>query len=118
MIKRILVFLALNLLLCGVYFVAGRAGLSRAFTFVNSNVSPIWPPAGIAIAAVILLGYRVWPAILIGSFFVNKMRLGAGPGTDVTCIAIAAGNTLEALLIAGTVRLFANGAAAFERSRD
>src|SRR6059058_4863215 len=75
MIKRILVFLALNLLLCGVYFVAGMAGLSRGFTFVNSNVSPIWPPAGIAIAAVILLGYRVWPAILIGSFFVNKMRL-------------------------------------------
>jgi PAS domain S-box-containing protein len=118
MIKRILVFLALNLLLCGLYYVAARVGLSSSFTFVNSSISAIWPPTGIAIAAVILLGYRVWPAILIGSFLVNKRIIGMGPGTDVTCLAIASGNTLEALLIAATVRLFANGAAAFERSRD
>lgn len=51
------------------YFLAGRVGLAVPFT--SGNVSPVWPPAGIALAAVLLVGYRIWPAIALGAFLVN-----------------------------------------------
>ena len=46
------------------YFGAARLGLLLAFE--DSNASPVWPPSGIAFAAVLLYGYRLWPAILAG----------------------------------------------------
>jgi PAS domain S-box-containing protein len=73
------------------YYAAARAGLALAF--VAEQVSPVWPPTGIALAAVLLLGYHVWPGIWLGAFLVN---LGAGEPT-ATAAGIAAGNTLEAL---------------------
>src|SRR5208337_5279061 len=51
------------------YFVAGRIGLSVPFT--SGNVSPVWPPAGIALAAILVWGYRVWPGIALAAFLVN-----------------------------------------------
>src|SRR5712691_9659860 len=58
-------FLLLTLI-AAIYFGAAKLGLSLAF--INANVSPVWPPTGIAIAAVLLLGYRIWPGILLGAF--------------------------------------------------
>src|SRR5512144_1233398 len=52
-----------------VYFAAARLGLSLAS--INANVSPIWPPTGLAIAAIVLFGYRIWPAILVSAFLAN-----------------------------------------------
>src|SRR5215470_14828862 len=73
------------------YFVAGKAGLRLAF--LQPNASPVWPPAGIAVAALLVLGSRAWPAIFIGAFLVNITTAG-----DVgTSFGIASGNTLEAL---------------------
>src|SRR5262245_3258913 len=46
-----------------VYFLAGKFGLLLAFA--NQSASPVWPPTGIALAAVVLLGPRVWPGVLI-----------------------------------------------------
>jgi PAS domain S-box-containing protein len=69
------------------YFVAGQVGLGVPFT--NGNVSPVWPPAGIAVAALLLVGYRVWPAIAAGAFLVNfftPIPLGA-------VLVLAAGNS-------------------------
>ena len=40
------------------YFLAGKLGLH--FAFVHASASPVWPPTGIAFAAVLLLGRRVW----------------------------------------------------------
>ncbi len=77
-----------------VYFGAAKLGLSLAF--IHVNVSPVWPPTGIAIAAVLLLGLRVWPGIFIGAFLANII-------TNVpfaTAGGIAVGNTLEALAAA------------------
>jgi len=51
------------------YFGAAKLGLSLAF--IHANVSPVWPPTGVAIAAVLLLGYRIWPAILLGALLAN-----------------------------------------------
>ena len=48
---------------CGAYFAAGRLGLATPFT--NGNVSPVWPASGIALAAILLWGYRVSPGIAL-----------------------------------------------------
>jgi PAS domain S-box-containing protein len=99
-------------LLGAAYFVAGKFGLSLAI--VNASASPVWPPTGIALAAFLLLGSRVWPAILAGAFLVNVTTAGS----VATSIGIAVGNTLEGRLGADLVRLFAHGRGAFDRARD
>jgi PAS domain S-box-containing protein len=95
-----------------VYFLAGKLGL--AFAVVHANATAVWPPAGIALAAVLLLGRGIWPAIFAGAFFVNLSTAGS----VLSSLGIAAGNTLEALVGAALVELFASGAAAFERAQD
>lgn len=60
-----------------VYFVAGEIGLGLAVP--PGYATAIWPPSGIALASVLLLGYRVWPGILLGSFLVNLSN-SATPG--------------------------------------
>ncbi len=95
-----------------VYFLAGKLGL--AYAIVHANATPVWPPTGIALAAVLLLGRGVWPAIFAGAFFVNLTTAGS----VLSSLGIAAGNTLEALVGAFLVERFAGGAAAFERAQD
>src|SRR5213083_1851795 len=90
-------------LLTLVYFIAGKVGLVLAS--LNASASPVWPPAGIALAALLLFGYRVWPAILVGAFLVNVTTAG----NVATSFAIAAGNTLEAVAGAWLVNQFAGG---------
>jgi len=51
------------------YFGAGKLGLAIPFT--SSNVSPIWPSAGIAVAAVLIWGIQIAPAIAFAAFLVN-----------------------------------------------
>ena len=99
-------------LLTVVYVGAGKFGLTLAF--VHASVSPVWPPTGIALAAFLILGPRVWPAILVGAFLVNVTTNGA----IATSIGIAIGNTIEGRLGADLVRLFANGRNVFDRARD
>src|SRR5439155_15316387 len=73
------------------YFGSTKAGL--AFASANQSVTSIWPPTGLALAAVLIWGYRIWPAIAAGAFLANITT--AGPVLAVS--AIATGNTLEAL---------------------
>lgn len=94
------------------YFVAGKLGLSLALVHVCA--SAVWPPTGIALAAFLLVGRSVWPAILAGAFLVNVTT----GGSLSTSLAIAGGNTLEAMVGAELVRRFAGGAAAFDRPQD
>jgi PAS domain S-box-containing protein len=94
------------------YFLAGKLGL--AFAIVHTNATAVWPPAGIALAAILLLGRDVWPAIFAGAFLVNYSTAGS----IVSSLGIATGNTLEALVGAFLVERFANGAAAFDRAQD
>lgn len=102
----------LLLALTSVYFVAGKLGLQ--FAFVHASATAVWPPTGIALAALLLLGYRVWPAILLGAFLVNATTAG----NVWTSLGIATGNTLEGLLGAWLVTRFAGGRQAFERAQD
>jgi diguanylate cyclase (GGDEF)-like protein len=95
-----------------VYFAAAKLGLRLAF--VNPSATAVWPPTGIALAAVLVLGFDVWPGILVGAFAANILTAG-----DVaTSLGIATGNTLEALAGAWLATRFAGGATAIDRSRD
>jgi PAS domain S-box-containing protein len=94
------------------YLLAARLGLTLAF--VNASVTAVWPPTGIAFAAVLVLGYGVWPAVFAGAFAANL----ATAGGVATSLAIAAGNTLEALLGAWLVNRFAGGRRVFEDARN
>jgi integral membrane sensor domain MASE1 len=94
-----------------VYFGLVKLGLTLAS--VNPSASPVWPATGFALGILLLRGYRVWPAILVGAFLGNAFSAGS----IYTAAAIAVGNSLEgvvsALLInrwSGGVRTFASPA--------
>jgi signal transduction histidine kinase/CheY-like chemotaxis protein len=94
------------------YFVAGKLSLKLAF--LHASASPVWPPAGIALAALLLFGIRLWPAIFIGAFLVNLTTAG----NVFTSLGIATGNTLEAVIGAWLIQGFAGGLRVFERAYD
>ena len=96
-------------ILAVIYFIAGKLGLMLAS--VHASASPVWPPAGIALAALLLLGYRLWPAIFIGAFLVNVTTAG----NVATSFVIGTGNTLEAFVGAWLVNRFAGGINVFDR---
>src|ERR1700758_4865255 len=82
---------SLYLVLALVYFIVGKLSLKLAF--FNASASAVWPSTGIALAALLILGYRAWPAIFVGAFVVNVTTAG----DFFTSVGIASGNTLEAL---------------------
>ncbi|MDE3119989.1 MAG: MASE1 domain-containing protein, partial [Nitrospirota bacterium] len=100
------------LLLASFYFVAGKLGLRLAF--MNASASAVWPSTGLALAALLLLGYRVWPGIFAGAFLVNLTTTGSLQ----TTLGIALGNTLEGLTGAYLVNRFAHGRHTFDRASD
>ena len=61
--------LTLGLAFAAVYFGAAKLGLTMAF--FAEQVTTVWPPTGIALAAVVLLGPAVWPAIALGALLAN-----------------------------------------------
>src|SRR5213592_5086979 len=95
-----------------VYFIAGKLGLVLAS--LHASASPVWPPAGIALAALLVLGYRVWPAIFVGAFVVNFWTT---PNILVS-LGIASGNTLEAICGAWLVNRFAGREPVFDRPQN
>ena len=95
--------------LMAVYVAAGKLGLSLAV--VNDSTSAVWPPAGLAVGALLILGPRVWPAVAVGAFLVNVTTTQLVGSS----LLIAVGNTSEALAGWWLVTRFAAGTAAFER---
>jgi PAS domain S-box-containing protein len=86
-----IVYAATLVMVAAAYFVLAKLGLRLAS--INPSASPIWPPTGFALAAVLLCGYRVWPAIFVGALAANATTAG----TLETSAVIALGNTLEGL---------------------
>lgn len=83
-----------------VYGVVAR--LSLFFAFENTHASPVWPPSGIAFAAILYFGYRVWPGILIGAFAANVFTFMVHSPADITSTIVASviigiGNAMEAV---------------------
>jgi PAS domain S-box-containing protein len=96
--------------LAAAYSAGGKFGLKLAF--LHRSASAVWPPTGIALAALLLYGYRLWPGVWLGAFLVNLTT----SGSIWTSIGIAGGNTLEAVLGAWLVSRYANGRHAFDRA--
>lgn len=76
------------LAVAALYYATARLGLLQQL--VRGQVTPLWPPTGISVAALLLFGTRVWPGIAIGALAVNAT---IGPNVW-SVLAIVVGNTL------------------------
>ncbi|MER5932561.1 MASE1 domain-containing protein [Streptomyces sp. NPDC002054] len=76
------------LAVAAVYYGAAQVGLAQQL--VRDQVTPLWPPTGVALAALLMMGMRVWPGIALGAFLVN---VSLGPSL-IAVLAITVGNTL------------------------
>ena len=85
-------YLAEIIALFAIYFSTAKLGLS--LDAVSRFATLIWLPSGIAAAALLLFGYRLWPGIILGAFLVNLLN-----GAPLfVAVGIGIGNTLEALV--------------------
>ena len=100
-------YLGTLLIVAAAYFVLAKLGLRLAS--VNPSASPIWAPTGLALAAVLLGGLRVWPAIFIGAFAANFTTAG----TLETSAAIALGNALEGIVGGYLIERWSGGRTTF-----
>lgn len=110
--RSLLPRIGLSLLVAVVYFAGAELGLSLAT--LHENVTPVWPPTGIAIASLLIFGKRVWPGVFIGA-------LAANLPTHIpvtSAIGIAIGNTLEALLAWYLLQGLKHWGRSFESVRD
>src|SRR5262245_60176480 len=85
------------------YFILAKSGL--ALVLIHPSASAIWPPTGFALAAIVLWGYRVWPAIFPAAMIANANAAGS----IGTATLIATGNSLEALVGAALINVWSNG---------
>jgi len=69
MTSRDLPYLAKVGILAALYFAGGKLGLLLAVP--QGNVTLAWPPTGIALAALLLFGLRLWPGVAAGAFLVT-----------------------------------------------
>lgn len=79
------------LAVAGAYYVAADLGLLRQVTVHGAVVTPLWPPTGIALGALLSMGLRVWPGISLGSLLVIATLNGS---VSASTALVVAGNTL------------------------
>ncbi len=99
--------------LIALYFVGGLIG--KETTFLSGSVALVWPPAGIALAAILLFGYRFWPGVALGAVlfsFMNGMPFG------FFTLGTAIGNTMGAVVCAFLLKKIIAFDNAMERIRD
>ena len=114
-------YLGKVVLLAVAYFVAGNIGQSLAIP--PGNVTLVWPPSGIALAALLLGGDRLWPAIWLGALLVNVRTLfdpALSPSLAASltaAAAIATGSTVQALVGRRWIAHLAGGPSFLDRAR-
>src|ERR1035441_178847 len=80
-------------ILIALYFLGGLLG--KQASFLSGSIALVWPPAGIALAAILLFGYRFWPGVALGAVlfsFMNGLPLG------FFTFGTALGNTMGAIV--------------------
>lgn len=99
-------------LLALAYMVAGLIGLR--FATVHEVVSPVWPAAGVAIAALLRFGTSLAPAVAVGGFFTNFLSGASAP------VALSNGfaNMLETLAVVWLVRRWVGPSLTGRRLRE
>ena len=99
-----------NAVLLVVDFAAAEFGLSF-FALIHPSASAVWLPTGIAMAALLLGGFRLLPAVFVGAFLANVTTAGSA----VSALAVALGKCLEAMLAVTLLERFAGGSRVFTR---
>ncbi|MFI1226674.1 MULTISPECIES: MASE1 domain-containing protein [unclassified Streptomyces] len=92
--RRRAVYVAQVLGVAGAYYLSGRLGLIRQVVVDGAVVTPLWPPTGIAVAALLCLGVRVWPGIALGTL-VTVSEIG--DAFTLSRLVITFGNTIAPL---------------------
>ncbi|MFD9369372.1 MASE1 domain-containing protein [Streptomyces sp. NPDC060020] len=88
--RRLSTAVLLILAVAVAYYVGGRIGLHQSVVVNGAEVTPLWPPTGIALAALLWLGLRTWPGIALGTYLAIE-RIG---DFNLAGLGIVAGNTL------------------------
>jgi signal transduction histidine kinase len=91
------------------YVVAARLGLT--LDAVGGFATVVWAPTGIALAAILLFGHRLWPGVFAGALAANLLTGASIPAA----LGIGVGNTLEAVLGAWALRRFPNFRTSLDR---
>jgi PAS domain S-box-containing protein len=103
---------AIGVVVAAAYVTAAKFGF--LFAFAAEQVTTVWAPTGISLAALLLWGRALWPAIWLGAFAAN-----AGTESPLwTAAAIATGNTLETVVAASLLRRMARIDPTLQRVRD
>lgn len=92
--RRRAVYVAQLLGVVGAYYLSGRLGLTRQVVVDGAVVTPLWPPTGISLAALLYLGARIWPGIALGAFLTVT---AIGDAFTLSRLGIVLGNTLAPL---------------------
>ncbi|ARF76887.1 hypothetical protein B7C62_34805 [Kitasatospora albolonga] len=92
--RRGAVYVAQVLGVAGAYYLSGRLGLTRQVVVDGAVVTPLWPPTGISLAALLYLGARIWPGIALGALFTVS---AIGDAFTMSRLGIVLGNTLAPL---------------------
>ena len=115
--------LALIAATAALYVFTARMGLALAMP-PEKKATAVWPPSGIALAALLLAGYRVWPGIWLGAFLANLWDVSAPAnvasfGTHlVVSSGIATGSTLQALLGCYLLHRWVGNETSLDRARN
>jgi PAS domain S-box-containing protein len=102
------------------YFITAK--LSLLLAFEHTIAVPVWPPSGMALAALLIFGYRIWPGIFAGAFLANIFTLWgmpfSAPASVIAALGTAFGNTLEPLIGAYCINRISQNHAPFESIKD
>jgi PAS domain S-box-containing protein len=100
-------------ILTAFYFLGGLLG--KHASFLSGSISLVWPPSGIALAAILLFGYRFWPGVALGAVLFSLLD---GVPFGFFTLGTAIGNTIGAIVCAFLLRKFINFENQMERTRD
>jgi PAS domain S-box-containing protein len=100
-------------ILTALYFLGGLLGKESAF--LSGSMALVWPPSGIALAAILLFGYRFWPGIAIGAVLFSTID---GVPLGFFTLGTAVGNSIGAIVCAYLLKRLMNFQNGMGRTRD
>ena len=98
--------------IAGAYFGLAVSGL--LIPWINPTATPLWPPTGVALALMLIRGYRIWPAIFVGGFF--STAVGGGALSEAACVAL--GTPIAALAGTWLINRWSHGRETFATPLD
>ena len=102
-----------GVILIALYFLGGLLG--KEASFLSGSTALVWPPAGIAMAAIVLFGYRFWPGVALGAVLFSLMN---GLPLGFFTLGTALGNTMGAIVCAFLLKRFVAFDNRMDRLRD